>query len=68
MKRKEISYDGGMSKNLILDENYENDFIQIKGYEKWTKYRNDWNAICKMEKEVNFMGCLMKKAIHKTGL
>jgi len=54
LKRKEISYDGGMTKNIILDENYENDFIQIKGYEKWTKYRNDWNAICKMEKEVNF--------------
>ena len=43
MKRKEISYDGGMSKNIILNEDCENDFILIKGYEKWIKYRNGSN-------------------------
>jgi len=54
MQKKEISYDGGLSKNIILDENYDADFIQIKGYEKWTEYRKDWAAFCKMEKETDF--------------
>lgn len=54
LKTKEVSYDGGLSKNIILDEDYDRDFIQIKGYDKWIEYRKDWESFCKMEKDTNF--------------
>jgi len=48
------SYDGGFSQNLYFDDNYEKDFIEVKGYDAWVKYRNDWEQYCKLEKESNF--------------
>ena len=48
------SFDGGLSENLYFDNNYEQDFINIKGYEQWTQYREDWEKYCKIEKESEF--------------
>ena len=48
------SFDGGLSENLYFDNNYEQDFINIKGYEQWTQYREDWEKYCKLEKESEF--------------
>ena len=48
------SFDGGLSENLYFDNNYEQDFINIKGYKQWTQYREDWEKYCKLEKESEF--------------
>ena len=48
------SFDGGFSENLYFDDDYEKDFIKEKGLNEWTKYRNDWEEFCKLEKESDF--------------
>ena len=48
------SFDGGFSENLFFDQNYEKDFLDDKGHEQWTQYRNDWEQYSKLEKESNF--------------
>ena len=48
------SFDGGLSENLYFDNNFEQDFINIKGYKQWTQYREDWEKYCKLEKESEF--------------
>ena len=54
LTEKEISYDGGLSKNIIFDENYDKDFIEVKGYREWTSYRKAWEEYCMMKKEERF--------------
>jgi radical SAM protein with 4Fe4S-binding SPASM domain len=53
MNKKEISYDGGITKNIIFKSNYDNDFIKIKGV-KWQNYRKDWDDFCQMKVEADF--------------
>lgn len=53
MSAKEISYDGGITKNIVFDPNYEEDFIKIKGKE-WVDYRQKWNDYCQMKVESEF--------------
>lgn len=48
------SFDGGFSENLYFDKNFDDDFIEIKGYDQWTQYRIDWEKCCNLEKETNF--------------
>lgn len=48
------SYDGGLSENIFRNDNYEKDFIDEKGYERWTTYRREWEEYCRLEKEVNY--------------
>ena len=48
------SFDGGFSENLYFDDDFEKDFIEEKGFDEWTNYRNDWEKFCKLEKESDF--------------
>ena len=48
------SFDGGFSENLYFNDDYEKDFIDEKGFDKWTEYRNDWEQYCRLEKESDF--------------
>jgi radical SAM protein with 4Fe4S-binding SPASM domain len=45
------SFDGGLSENLYFNPDYENDFIEEKGFDKWVSYRNEWEQYCRLEKE-----------------
>ena len=51
---KEISYDSGLSKNIVTDDNYDDDFIDEIGLEQWTSYRKLWDSCCTELKEVNY--------------
>jgi radical SAM protein with 4Fe4S-binding SPASM domain len=48
------SFDGGASENIFYNNQYEKDFIDEKGYDKWVSYRNDWEQYCKLEKEAKY--------------
>lgn len=48
------SYDGGFSENLFFTDNYEQDFIDVKGFEKWTAYKKEWDQYTKLEREVKY--------------
>lgn len=42
------SYDGGISQNLFTNEDYDKDFIDEKGYDKWMSYRDTWEKCCSL--------------------
>lgn len=48
------TYDGGISENMFFTEDYEKDFIEVKGYRDWTTYREDWEKYTRLEKEATF--------------
>lgn len=48
------TYDGGFSENIFRSEEYDKDFIDLKGYEKWTTYKNEWEQYARLEKEAPY--------------
>lgn len=48
------TYDAGFSENIFFTDDYEKDFIEAKGYEKWSSYREDWEKYAKLQKEETF--------------
>jgi radical SAM protein with 4Fe4S-binding SPASM domain len=52
--KKEISFDGGLSKNIVFSEKYEDDFVHEKGPE-WLEYRKEWSENCTSFKEQPFV-------------
>lgn len=48
------SYDAGFSENIFFKDNYEQDFIDAKGYEEWTSYREIWEKCSKLELETKY--------------
>lgn len=48
------TYDAGFSENIFFVDDYERDFIEAKGYEKWMSYREDWEKYARLEKEATF--------------
>jgi len=54
MRLSEISYDGGQTKNLAIDDEYDKDFIDIRG-DDWKTYRKNWLEYCHLKKEENFV-------------
>ncbi|MEM3008115.1 MAG: radical SAM protein [Candidatus Nitrosotenuis sp.] len=54
MKTIKKSFDGGLSENLYFNSDYEKDFIEEKGFDKWVSYRNEWEQYCKLERESDY--------------
>src|SRR3989338_4987678 len=53
METLKKSFDGGLSENIYFRAEYEKDFTEEKGHEKWATYRNEWEQYCRLEKEVD---------------
>ena len=48
------SFDGGFSENLYFTDEYEKDFIDSKGAERWNSYRENWEKCSRLEIETKY--------------
>jgi radical SAM protein with 4Fe4S-binding SPASM domain len=55
MSETKKSFDGGQSQNIYFVNEYEKDFAEAKGVERWTAYRRAWEAYCSLEREETFV-------------
>ena len=54
MAQMKKSFDGGLTENIYpTGTDYEQDFIEEKGRERWTTYRNEWEQYSRLEKDAD---------------